>query len=52
MSTLSTAITSRQWDLAAHLLILAALQTLNDEGGSGAHARKKRRQKGQAKRPS
>jgi len=32
MSTLAAAITDRHWDLAAHVLILAALQTLNDEG--------------------
>ena len=32
MSTLATAITERHWDLAAHVLIFAALQTLNDEG--------------------
>ena len=32
MSTLATAITERHWDLAAHVLIFAALQTINDEG--------------------
>ena len=32
MSTLAAAITDRHWDLAAHVLIFAALQTLNDEG--------------------
>ena len=32
MSSLATAITERHWDLAAHVLIFAALQTLNDEG--------------------
>jgi hypothetical protein len=60
MSTLATAVTRRQWDLAAHMLIFAALQTLNDEGpvlslskgGNSADGKKKRRPKGQAKRLS
>lgn len=32
MSTLSTAVNNAQWELAAHLLILAALQTLSGDG--------------------
>jgi len=32
MSTLATAVNNGHWDLAAHVLIFAALQTLNDEG--------------------
>lgn len=42
MSTLATAITERQWDLAAHVLIFAALQTLNSDGGNPSHGKKKR----------
>jgi len=32
MPTLAAAVNNGHWDLAAHVLILAALQTLNDEG--------------------
>ena len=32
MSTLATAVNNGHWELAAHVLIFAALQTLNDEG--------------------
>jgi len=32
MSTLATAISNERWELAAHVLVLAALQTLNGEG--------------------
>ena len=42
MSTLAAAITDRHWDLAAHVLILAALQTLNDDGGNPGDGKKKR----------
>jgi len=34
MPTLATAITEGHWELAAHVLIFAALQTLNDKGGN------------------
>ena len=50
MPTLAAAVNNGHWDLAAHVLILAALQTLNDEGpvlslskgGNPDHGKKKR----------
>jgi len=66
MSTLATAVNNGQWALAAHVLVLAALETLNGEasvlstakgpvpgptkGGTRGGSRKRKR-KGQSRRP-
>jgi len=50
MSTLATAISNGQWELAAHVLVLAALRTLNSnqpvpsstKGGTGGGSRKRK----------
>ena len=47
MSSLAAAINDRHWDLAAHVLILAALQTLNSDGGNPGDGKKKRVRKRQ-----
>ncbi len=51
MSTLETAISTRHWVLAAHVLILAALQTLDAQGGGPGDAKKARRRKSPNRRP-
>lgn len=52
MPTLAAAVNNGHWDLAAHVLILAALQTLNEDGGRLSDGKKKRARKRQAKRLS
>ena len=59
MPTLAAAVNNGHWDLAAHVLILAALQTLNDEGpvlsaskgGNPGDGKNKRVRKRQTKHP-
>jgi hypothetical protein len=50
MSTLETAISTKRWELAAHVLVLAALQTLDTQGGRPGDGKKARRRKSHNRR--